>query len=202
MTSISYDERNEFSIDFKHFSDFSCERDRRMDRRTDRASYRDAMAHLKIILAYFWNISSDFCFFLRFSTRALCDRLTNRPTDRAAYRGAMAHLKIKVIFQIVLRPNSIWTWLNRRRYVYLFGNNVRMKTVEKKTNLFLFCCIRFERTKFQIRSWYHFYKDSKLLFYSWISSCWVFLVACNATLHPALSVRPLVGWSVCRFVML
>ena len=35
------------------FSDFSFERDRRMDGRTDRDSYRDIMAHLKIILAYF-----------------------------------------------------------------------------------------------------------------------------------------------------
>ena len=48
------------------FSDFSFECDRRMDGQMDRASYRDAMAHLKIILAYFWIISSDFCFFLDF----------------------------------------------------------------------------------------------------------------------------------------
>ena len=73
------------------FSDFSFKHDRRMDRRTDRASYRDAMAHLKIIQEYFLIISSDFCFFSRFSTRALP---TDRPTDRASYRGAMAPQKL------------------------------------------------------------------------------------------------------------
>ena len=86
-------ERNEFSINFKHFQ--------RVfiwlwptDGQTDRTSYRGAMAHLGIILAYFWIISSDFCFFSRFSTRAWpTDQPTDQPTDRASYRGAMAHLK-------------------------------------------------------------------------------------------------------------
>ena len=78
------------------FSDISFKRDRQMDRRTDRASYRNAMAHLKTILAYFWIISTEFCFFLRFSTRAWpTNQPTNRPTDRATYRGAMAHLKMR-----------------------------------------------------------------------------------------------------------
>ena len=35
------------------FSDFSFERDQQMNGWTDRTSYRGAMAHLKIILAYF-----------------------------------------------------------------------------------------------------------------------------------------------------
>ena len=35
------------------FSDFSFKRDQRMDGQMDRASCRDAKAHLKIILAYF-----------------------------------------------------------------------------------------------------------------------------------------------------
>ena len=105
------------------FSDFSFEPDQRMDGRTDRASYRDAMAHLKIILAYFWIVSSDFCFNKRFSTRAWptnqpTNQLTDQPTDRASYRGAMAHLKMKMklrsnanakheSFAPVLRINSM-----------------------------------------------------------------------------------------------
>ena len=123
MNFSDWNERNEFSIDFKH-----CQRvfiwAWPTDGQMDRTSYRGAMAHLGIIQVYFWIISSDFCFFTRFSTRAwptdqptdeifnssvtdrptdrptdeifnssVTDRPTDRPTDRASYRGAMAHLK-------------------------------------------------------------------------------------------------------------
>ena len=56
------------------------------------------MAHLKVILAYFWIIPSDFCFISRFSNWALPpDQQTDQPTDRVSYRGAMAHLKTSFV---------------------------------------------------------------------------------------------------------
>ena len=60
-----------------------------------RASYKGAMAHLKIILACFLIISSDFCFFRDFQLKR--DRPTDQPTDRrtdkASYRVACPQLK-------------------------------------------------------------------------------------------------------------
>ena len=65
MTRNMNDERDKFRVITNIFCDFSLERDqptdrqtdrlpdRQMDGQTDRASYRGAMAHLKIILAYF-----------------------------------------------------------------------------------------------------------------------------------------------------
>ena len=91
MTSIINDERNEFSIDFKHFQRFFIWA-WPTDGRTDRASYRGAVTHLKVILVYFWIVSSDFCF----NRAQPTNQPTDRPTDRASYRGAMTHLKTKL----------------------------------------------------------------------------------------------------------
>ena len=111
MTSIINDERNEFSIDFKHFQRFFI-RAWPTDGQTDRTSYRGAMAHLGIILAYFWIISSDFCFFSRFSTRAWpTNRPNDRPTDRASYRGAMAHLKTERL-KLLIGKKSKWAFFS------------------------------------------------------------------------------------------
>ena len=90
MNFSDWNERNEFSIDFKHFQRFFIQA-WQIDGQTNRASYRGAMAHLGIILAYFRIISSDFCFFSRFLTRAWP---TDGQTDRISFRGAMGHFWI------------------------------------------------------------------------------------------------------------
>ena len=72
-----------FHLIINIFSDISFECDRQTDRRTYGASYRGAMAHLEIILAYFWIFSSDFCSFRDFQLeRDVTDRPTNQPTDQ------------------------------------------------------------------------------------------------------------------------
>ena len=87
------------------FSDFSFKHDQQMDGRTDIASSRGAMAHLKNILAYFLIIFSDFCFFSRFSTRAWP---TNRRTELVTELLAIAHLKfIWSLDQIIYNGSKI-----------------------------------------------------------------------------------------------
>ena len=107
------------------FSDFSFER----------ASYRGAMAHLGIILAYFWIIFSNFCFFSRFSTRALqTDRPTDRPTDRASYRGAKAHLKMKM--KLRGNANAKHEWFAPVLRAHQFHDNIHSPTANDKGWLF------------------------------------------------------------------
>ena len=73
------------------FSDFSFERDRRMDRRTE--------PHIDVLWRI-WessqHISESFPVIFASCRDFQLERdVTDQPTDRASYRGAMAHLKGK-----------------------------------------------------------------------------------------------------------